>query len=353
MRNIHILAVFFVVVLFFSSGIPSSDIVLTGRQPEISIDNKGIVRVVFGRNDSILCATSTDFGSSFSNPVFIDHVSGMHLGTTRGPQITSSINYSIVTAMDKSGNIHFYQLNHASKRWVSKGLVNDIEHSAPEGLMSIAGDNQDNFYAVWLDQRQGKKNNICFSSLSSKGDRWTKNVLIYTSPDEHVCECCKPNIAVNGVQVQVMFRNLLNGSRDLYLMESVNKGKTFEIPKKLGSGTWKFNGCTMDGGGIAIDNSNNVHTVWQRQGMIYYCKPNGNETQLTSGRSCSISTNNNAKSKKLIVTMQEGETVKAMNIDDKKEFTIGKGSYLKAIILPDESVLYVWEQDKKIKFKKI
>ncbi len=149
-----------------------------------------------------------------------------------------------------------------------------------------------------------------------------------------------------------MFRNWLNGSRDLYLITSANKGKAFGEAKKLGTGTWKLKGCPMDGGGVAIDNINTVHTTWQREGVVYYSKPNENELQLAKGRSCSIATNN-SKSNKVVVSMQDAGNVKIIDVNNRKEVIVGKGSFLRSIVLPDEKVLCVWEQDKQIKFKKV
>lgn len=147
--------------------------------------------------------------------MFVGQISEMHPGMTRGPQIASSADFFIITAMDKSGDIHFFQFGHAKGEWANKSVVNNIPSSAPEGLMSIAADKQDSFHAVWLDIRQGKRNNICFSSLSGKEGKWTRNRIINTSPDEHVSECCRPNIAVEGSRIDIMFRNWLNGSGDL------------------------------------------------------------------------------------------------------------------------------------------
>ena len=53
-----------------------------------------------------------------------------------------------------------------------------------------------------------------------------------------------------------MFRNNVNGSRDEYLVESRDGGRSFAAARKLGSGTWPLNGCPMDGGGLAIEGIN-------------------------------------------------------------------------------------------------
>src|SRR5882757_5736212 len=107
-------------VLFLTLGSApgvKTDVIAPGEQPQISADNKGVIRVVYGLHDKIFCSTSEDQGISFSKPVLVAQVPDMHLGMSRGPQLASSGNYSIITAMDKSGDIHWFQLNHASKEW--------------------------------------------------------------------------------------------------------------------------------------------------------------------------------------------------------------------------------------------
>jgi hypothetical protein len=334
----------------FISWSPSPEIVIAkGQQPQIAIDNAGIIRVVFGKSDSIFCSASLDKGSSFLKPVLVGVVPKMHLGMARGPQLASSAHYSVVTAMDQNGDIHFFILNHHKGQWQNKGIVNDIKASAPEGLMNIACDNQDNFYAVWLDLRLNKRNNIFFSSLSAGHSQWSKNKLVYQSPDEHVCECCRPSIAVKGSNIAVMFRNWVNGSRDLYLTISADKGKIFNTASKLGDGTWKINACPMDGGGLNFNADNTINTTWQRQGVVYYCKPGGDEKELGKGRDFSIS----SKPGQTIVAMGDAGNLKYKNVQTNQEIMVGKGSFLKTYILPDDKVLCVWEENGMVKSKKI
>lgn len=84
-----------------------------------------------------------------------------------------------------------------------------------------------------------------------------------------VCECCKPNIAVNGSKLAISFRNRLNGSRDIYHTSSTDKGKTFTVPQKLGQGTWKLQGCPMDGGGLAVNERGIVSECGSGKGMYF------------------------------------------------------------------------------------
>lgn len=317
-----------------------------GEQPQISIDTKGTFRVIYGNAGKIYYVSSNDKGNSFSNPIVIAEVNEMHLGMTRGPQLASSKDYSVITAIDKKGSIHSFQLNHKTAQWTKIKNVNDIDASAPEGLMSITADDENNFYAVWLDLREDKNNKIAFSSLSKNG-AWSKNKIVYRSLDKTVCECCKPSIAVRKNNVSIMFRNWISGSRDLHLISSSNKGSSFEEAKKLGEGTWKLKGCPMDGGGLFIDQKNNNHTVWQREGQVYYSKPGEPEIKIAEGRSCNISGGEN-----LLLTWEEGSQLKAKTLNG-KHYEVGEGTALKTVQVDGNVILAVWEKDEQILFKKL
>ena len=338
-----------VLSFFFNKSDYKSGLLANGKQPEISLSGGGTVGVVFGRNDSIFYSEGIKKGLNFPTPVFIAHVPQMHLGMSRGPQIASSSHYTLITAMDQAGNMHWWLLNTNTEKILKTGLVNDIPSIAPEGLMGIASDNKDDFYAVWLDLRVNKQNNICFSSLSAGDNHWSSNKIIYKSPEGHICECCKPNIAVRGNHVAVMFRNWISGSRDMYLMESFDKGKTFTKAQKLGMGTWKLNGCPMDGGGLAINDKNQVLTVWQRQGEVYYCKPGQREIMIDKGRICSIY----SAGGKTICSFQQGDSIKYKDLMTSTETTLGPGSFPKVAILADKSVVCFWERDSQIFFRRL
>jgi len=345
-----LLVYFFVVCLSVSAGVmaPGGTGLAKGNQPQVSVDEKGTLHIIFGRGDEIYNSASFDNGTSFSFPVLVAKVPGMHLGMSRGPQLASSKRYSVATAMDKSGNIHWFRLNNLSGKWQNMGLINDVAGSAPEGLMHIAADNDDHFYAVWLDIRTGKHNQIYFSALSPGADKWSENKLIYQSPDGHVCECCQPHIAVNGKEVAIMFRNWLNGSRDLYLTVSHNNGASFSPVEKLGANTWKLNGCPMDGGGLSIGHSA-VATTWQRQGQIYYCQPGQPEKFIGNGRGSSVVYTRS----KTFVAYQSQDSLKLVNVQENKVEMVGKGQFIKLAALPDKQLLCVWEDDDQIFFRKL
>ncbi|MEJ1240498.1 hypothetical protein WBG78_20310 [Chryseolinea sp. T2] len=317
----------------------SQNVLAPGEQPQVTVDAKGVVRLVYGKENQIFFSTSGDNGKSFSTPQLVAEVNEMHLGMTRGPQLATSASYSVVTAMDKKGNIHSFRQDHKTGKWQKLSLINDADGSAPEGLMSISSNDKDNFYAVWLDLREGRKNNICFSSLS--GTKWSANKFAYKSPESHVCECCKPSISVKGKTVSIMFRNWLKGSRDLYLTTSSNGGISFNDAQKLGNGTWSLQGCPMDGGGLSIDDHNLVRTAWQRDGVVYYSMPGQQEQRISDGRHVGMNGS--------IITWQKGADL-LIREGDGHEQKVGEGTALEVCELKNGLILAVWEKDDQIVF---
>ena len=81
-----------------------------GISPQLALDARGTIRIIFGQADTIFAVTSADQGVTFSKPAVVGVVEGMHLGNTRGPVIASSRDNSLVLAGDKTGNIHVFRL---------------------------------------------------------------------------------------------------------------------------------------------------------------------------------------------------------------------------------------------------
>jgi hypothetical protein len=321
------------------------DQTIVGKQPNASIDAKGVVRIAFGNGERIYCMTSTDHGNSFSKPVLVAELAGMHLGHTRGPQIASSRSHSMITAIDDQGDVHAYLLDHNNGHWKSTLNVNDLRGSAAEGLMALTADNEDNFYAVWLDTRLAKENNIYSSKLTGNG-KWSRNKLVYQSPDGHVCECCKPNIAFNGGKLAVTFRNWLMGSRDIYYLTSADKGESFSAVKKAGTGTWKLDACPMDGGGLSVSDMGLVSTAWQRNGEVFFSDEKLQERRVGSGRDINLLQNGRS----LLIAWQANANILVMNLKDNKIIDIGKGSSPKLYALGENKSLCVWEVDDQIRY---
>ena len=312
-----------------------------GQMPNIVRDNTGDVHLVYGHGDSILYCYSSDQGNTFSSPDLISVIPKLAASHTRGPQIAATSNGLAVTACNDMGDIFSFSKDESGK-WSQSSRVNDVDTVAKENLMALSADGQTAF-AVWLDLRD--KHNKIFGAKSTDGGKtWSKNMMIYASPDTTVCECCKPSVAVKGNDVYVMFRNWLDGNRDLYLIQSSDGGESFGQAQKLGTGSWTLNGCPMDGGGIAINNNGNPETVWNRRGLIYACEPGKEEKQLGKGRNCTIESVNG---KNVYAWVEGGDVIVLKPQGIKKNLGKGQLPVIKAI--NNEHILCVWENNKHIR----
>jgi len=318
----------------------NNPVIAAGQMPNIVKDNSNTIHLVFGNGDSILYSYSSDHGSTFSPSTLVSVVPKLAASHTRGPQIAATANGLIVIACNDLGDIFSFAKDKSGK-WSQTARVNDMDTVAKENLMALAADGQIAF-AVWIDIRD--KHNKIFAAKSTDGGKtWSKNIMVYASPDSSVCECCKPSVQVNGNNVYVMFRNWLNGNRDLYLIQSSDGGLTFGQAQKLGTGSWALNGCPMDGGGIAINKNGNAETVWNRKGVIYASEPGKEEEKLGEGRNCTIESVNG---KNVYAWVEDGEVIVLKPRGMKQNLGKGQLPVIKAI--NNEHILCVWENKKKI-----
>jgi hypothetical protein len=312
-----------------------------GQMPDLVVDHENNLHLVFGNGDSILYAQSVDQGKSFSTASLVAIVPKLVATAMRGPQIAATKSGITILACDHAGDI-FSFLKDASGIWVKTARVNDVDTVAKEGLMDLSGDGN-NLFSVWLDLRGNKHNKIVGARSGDGGKSWSSNMLIYASSDSTVCECCKPSVVEKGDYVFVMFRNWVNGNRDLYLIQSADGGKNFGAAEKLGNGSWALNGCPMDGGGIIINTNNIPQTVWRRQNKIFSCEAGKPETEIGEGKNCGIESVNG---KNVYVWTQNGEVICVLPEGIKKNLGKGKLPIVKAI--NNEHIICVWENEKQV-----
>jgi len=317
-----------------------SSTILVGQMPNLTADVSGKIHLVYGTGDSIMYSVSVDKGQTFGDLTLVTRLPRLAASHMRGPQIASTKNGVIVTACTDNGNIFAFVKNENGD-WTEAGRVNDKDTVAKENFMALSADG-DLAFAVWLDLREGH-NKIFGAKSSDGGHHWSPNKLVYASEDSMVCDCCKPSVLVSGEDIIVMFRNSLKGNRDLYLVESVDGGNQFGKAKKLGEGSWALNACPMDGGGMALVKELGLKTVWNREGMIYTCGPDEKERVIGKGKNCTIT---NIGDKPVYAWTENGDVIVVDN--DGKKHNLGKGQLPQIHELPDQQLLCVWENDKKI-----
>ena len=314
---------------------------MAGRAPSIYCAND-VVHLTFASGDSILYCSSYDNGQNFSQPVFVGSVNNLAVVGGRGPQIAGNKDQLVIATADEAGNIYSY--TRSGDKWISNGTINDVPDIAKEGFVSLAGNGSGKFYAVWLDLRKDNKNKIAGSVSSDAGKTWSVNKIIYRSPDLSVCECCKPSVVMKNDQVAVMFRNWIDGNRDLYLIQSQDGGNNFGEAEKLGKVSWALKGCPMDGGGLVFDKDDHLQTVWRREEKIFSSTAGAEEKEIGKGKSCTMESLNG---KNVYTWIENGEIVLMNPQGIKKNIGTGKMPVIKAI--NNEHIVCTWEQDKQIK----
>lgn len=308
--------------------------------PAMVMDQSGVLSVVYGRQDSLWYVKSPDKGHTFSAPQLITVLPGLASSHTRGPQIAATSNGLVVTAANNEGNIFSYTKKQES--WSGAFRVNDADTIAKEGLMSLSADHQ-NAFAVWLDLRGNRQNKIYGAASFDGGKTWSKNIPVYISPEKTVCECCKPTVLVSGNKVYVMFRNFLEGNRNLYLISSNDMGKHWNKAEKLGTGDWKLNGCPMDGGGLVMTGPGEIKTIWRRENKIYTALPGKPEQAVGEGKSCIIDA---AHSKQFFAWIENGDIVITDGNTTKK--VPGKGTQPTIKIVDATHLVCVYTKDEQV-----
>jgi hypothetical protein len=142
-----------------------------------------------------------------------------------------------------------------------------------------------------------------------------------------------------------MFRNWIDGSRDMYVTTSNDGGNTFQPAEKMGLGTWKLKACPMDGGGISVTKSGVLTTVFRRENQLFTAKRGEPEQLLAPGRNASIAASDQAT----FITWQDQGQIWLSQSGKGQPVSLGMGRYPKVALLNDGEAICVWEEKESIK----
>jgi hypothetical protein len=307
------------------------------------------VGLVFGQGQTIFYSESGDSGRTFSAPVSLPSRGRLALGMRRGPRVALTSGATIVTAIlgdsRDEGDLFAWRSTDEGRTWSEPVHLNRVTAAAREGLhaMAAAGD----VVAVtWLDMRA--PGTRVFAAVSADGGAtWSEDRLVYQSPSGTVCECCHPSVAVSAKgAITVMFRNAIEGARDLHLIVSGDGGRTFGPAVKLGAGTWKVSGCPMDGGALAMDARGDVVTVWRREKDLFLARPGQAEERLGTGRDPVIAIQTDGTSH-VVWRGDSGLLMADPRLPEPKELAQG-GQAPVLLALANGSLLAAWEREKHV-----
>ena len=250
----------------------------TVLQPSVAVDGKGAVHVAFGsiEEKGIFVAAMSPQEKEFEKPVLVTRTERPALGSRRGPRLVATEKALIVSFID-SEDLAACVSKDGGKTWKGPNRINQVSKSAGEGLHAMAAAPDGTVYVVWLEARQRGVAPF-FARSTDSGESWSEGGLVYDPPGGTICECCHPSITVDREgRVYVMFRNSLQGKRNMYLAVSKDRGKSFTDAEKLGRGNWILNACPMDGGAVAVTSEGKIFTAWRREGTVFFTAGNSAE----------------------------------------------------------------------------
>ncbi len=260
------------------------------KQPQVAVDGQGHIYVAYGADNEIRCVTSADGGKSFSEPVVVARVSKLALGMRRGPRIAVTNDAAIIAAVvgggesGQAGNVVAWRSTDGGKTWSEGTMLNMAADSAREGLHALAARPDGVVLCVWLDLSEGAMT-IHGAASGNSGELWQPAARVAKSPAKEICTCCHPSLAFGSGPPALMWRDDIDGARDMYLGRW--QGKAGEVApskvEKLGKGTWILDRCPMDGGAIAFDAAGKLTTVWMRAERVYTSDRDGVEELVGPG----------------------------------------------------------------------
>ena len=194
-------------------------------------------------------------------------------------------------------------------------------------------------HAAWLDLRE--KGTTLVTATSPDGGRtWQPNRKVYESPEGTICQCCHPSVAVDAKGgVHLMWRNVMGGNRDMYVMNVTDAGAR---PEKQGEGAWPLNACPMDGGAFAVDPDGKVSSAWRRDSSVYLTERGAPEKMLGLGKDVAMVRNKRGS----FVAWTKDTQVLVLTPEGAQPAVLGTGGFVNLVALRAggaQSVLAAWE----------
>jgi hypothetical protein len=313
------------------------------RQPQLAAA-RGEVALVFGSGDSIWLALSSDDGRSFRPPARVAELPKLLLGRHRGPRVVISRGVILVSAAAADSDLYCWRSTDHGRTWSKPAVIDDRPTAAREGLHAMAADGTGEVEAVWLDDRIPGGKRLWGAFSEDDGLTWSANLLLYQSPSGTICQCCHPSLVpLGGGEFAIMWRNVIDGARDFYVMRLYG-GKPVSKPVKQGEGTWKLDACPMDGGGIAALDGG-VITAWRREHDVYLAGQGRPERDLGAGQDPALAANR----KGAYVIWSAGKAIEALVPGERAPREVSaNGAFPAVVTLPDGGVLAAWEENGSI-----
>ncbi len=298
-----------------------------------------------GRDAFLACGRGTEIfvarweNGAITGPlVSVGTLGGLALGHHRGPKIAVSGPSVVVTAIGKRGGtdhaeVWAWRSGDRGRTWSGPVRVTDVPNAAQEGLHAVAVSGS-TVAVAWLDTRNGGMR-LYGNRSSDGGVTWAANAEIYRSPGGAICTCCHPSLLVDddGV-VTAMFRNDVEGNRDMYLKAGSQEAV------RLGDAHWRLSACPMDGGGLARTRDGRIVTAWRRDRDVVVASLESPEVVVGEGKDPALAVSGN-----IPVIAWQAPTGLVLRVGDAPVTPLDVAGHSPALAaLGDGSIVAAWQR---------
>jgi hypothetical protein len=267
-----------------------------GIQPQAAVDAEGVVHLIYFKGEpltgDVFYARSRD-GVEFSRPIRVNSQAGsaIAVGNIRGAHLALGKNGRVHVAWNGSQKASPKVPGKAqSPAWMLTPMLytrlddagtafepqrNLIREAAGlDGGGSVAADAAGNVYVFWHapdpGQRGEDKRRVWVAVSTDEGKTFAAEKAASTEPTG-ACGCCglRAFADANG-KVYTLYRGAREvRQRDMYLLTSADKGKSFQGEDVH---PWSIGTCPMSSEALAAGREGPVVAAWETKGQVYFAR---------------------------------------------------------------------------------
>jgi len=264
-----------------------------GIQPQIAVADNVLHLVYFTgdpKHGDVFYVMSEDFGRRFSSPVRVNSQEGSVIasGSIRGAQISFGRRNRVHVAWNgsdvaeprgpinpeagTSGSPMFYaRLNDRGSAFERQRNLMQRTFGL-DGGGSVAADQNGNVYVAWHGKApgasQGEAGREVWVAQSADDGRTFVEERSVSPERTGACGCCALRLFADsrGILYGLYRSATQNVHRDIYLLRSVDTGRTFSVARLH---PWDINACPMSGMAF-VEARNEVLGAWETQSQVFF-----------------------------------------------------------------------------------
>lgn len=252
----------------FSSSVEVDDLLndVVCEYPDIAVGSSdGKISVVWQAKGRIYYSESSDGGSTFSSGVIVDN-SGSSGKVQKYPSIAIGSNGDKYVAWqdNRSGginyDIYFATAGPSSTSFQNVARIDEGTGSTEQTRPAIAASGTSKVYLTWRDERAGASGDIYFDKSTNKGSSWGTDIKVDDKTPGSVYQD-KPKIAIDDSEnIHMIWEDRRGSNKQIYYSNSTDGGTTFSSNLRVDDATSNIE-CYEPS--IAALGTNKIFIAWK------------------------------------------------------------------------------------------